>query len=542
MRGFRQREFAFYGQDDWKIRPNLTVNYGLRWEYYGVPFDVHNNFTNLFTDPSSVASEFTFTVVGPGHRSAWDNEYLNFEPRVGFAWDPFKDGKTSVRGAYGIFHDRIYGNLFENSIANPPFQQTYFNPDLSAFNPPVSLTGLPAPPSVPTSATVTDYANGGGFVFPILIDSHLRSPYSENWNFGIQRQLTQSLQVEVEYVGVRGLRLYREVDGNPPQPGLVSALEAFCKNPSNPNGCVDSATESTLTGYDLFLGAEVSSNGSGTADLPFDATNNNVFEDNCCTPGAELDKSIAKSTYDGLQVNVTQRLSHGVQIQGAYTWSHTLDNASDPLDPAGDGTGFSANRSLPRNSFNLNAEYGNSDFDVRHRLSINFIYQPNLGRGRGYMNSGAVGRIMEGWEFSGIATFQTGQPFDIFGYKDDQHTGLSDRPAIVASAALPANHPTLQTGPPLSAFALEPYDQPSNLAQTGSTGPGLISGTRRSSRTRPLRKALNCRSGSSSTISLTIRILASRTTRSLTSEPLVLRTMKLATATAPPERARFSLD
>jgi hypothetical protein len=318
-----------------------------------------------------------------------------------------------------------------------------------------------------------DYADGGGFVFPILIDPHLRSPYSENWNFGIQRQITQSLQLEVEYVGVRGLRLFREVDGNPPQPGLVSALEAYCKTPGNANGCVDTASESTLTGYDLYIGAETSSDGSGTADLPFDAVNNNVFEDNCCSPGAELDKSIGKSFYDGLQVNVTQRLAHGVQIQGAYTWSHTLDNASDPLDPAGDGFISSENRSLPRNSFNLNAEYGNSDFDVRQRLSINFIYQPSIGRGRAYLNSGIVGRVMEGWEVSGIATFQTGQPFDIFGYRDDQHTGLSDRPAIIGSAVLPANHPTLQTGPPLSAFGLEPYDDPSNLSRNRFYGPGV---------------------------------------------------------------------
>ncbi len=459
LRGFRQKEFAFYGQDAWKVRPNLTLNYGLRWEYYGVPFDANDNFTNLFADPSGPAP-FTFTVVGPGHRPAWDNEYANFEPRVGFAWDPFKDGKTSIRGGYGIFHDRVYGNLFENSRGNPPFQEPF------TANPLNSLTGLPAPTTVPTSATVQNFADGGGFVFPILIDPQFHTPYSENWNFGIQRQLTDSLQLEIEYVGVRGLRLFREVDGNPPQPGLVKALEAYCKDPTNAYGCVDSADASTLTSYNLWIGQE-----EGT--LPFDAVNNNAFEENCCTPGADLAKSIAKSSYDGLQINVTQRLSHGIQIQTAYTWSHTLDNASDPLDPAGNGTGSSANRSLPRNSFNLNAEYGNSDFDVRQRLSINFIYQPNIGRGRAYLNSGMVGKVMEGWELSGIATFQTGQPFDIFGYRDDQHTGLSDRPEIIAPAVNPTNHPRLQTGPPLGAFTLEPYDSPSNVSRNRFFGPGI---------------------------------------------------------------------
>ncbi len=458
LRGFRQKETAFYAQDAWKFRPNLTFNYGLRWEYYGVPYDVNNNFTNLFADPSGQAP-FTFSVVGPGARPAWNNEYMNFEPRVGFAWDPFKDGKTSVRGAYGIFHDRVYGNLFEDARGNPPFSEPF------TANPFDALTGLPAPTTVPTSATVVNFADGGGFVYPDLFDPNFHTPYSENWNFGIQRQLTDSLQLEVNYVGVRGLRLFRAVDGNPPQPALVKALETYCKDPNNAFGCVDSATDSTLTSFNLWIGQE-----EGT--LPFDAVTNNAFEDNCCSPGANLNKSIAKSFYDALQVNLTQRMAHGLQLQAAYTWSHTLDNASDPLDPAGDATLLS-NRSLPRNSFDLNAEYGNSDFDVRQRLSINFVYEPNLGKGRGHLNSGLVGKVMEGWELTGITTFQTGVPYDIFGDRDSQHTGLSDRPDVVGPTAIPAGSPRVQIGPPLSAFALADYDTSSNLSRNKFYGPGI---------------------------------------------------------------------
>jgi hypothetical protein len=245
---------------------------------------------------------------------------------------------------------------------------------------------------------------------------------------------------------------------------LVAGLETFCKDPNNAYGCVDSATASTLTSYNLYLGKEF-----GT--LPYDAVNNNAFEENCCTPGAGLNKSIAESYYNGLQVNLTQRFSRGVQIQAAYTWSHSMDNASDPLDPA--GTGSSANRALPRNSFNLRGEYGDSDFDVRQRVSINFVYQPNIGRGRAYLNHGIGGRIMEGWELSGVTTFQTGQPYDIFGYRDDQHTGLSDRPQVIGSTAIPAGSPRIQTGPPLSAFGLSPYDQASNLSRNKFYGPGV---------------------------------------------------------------------
>ena len=135
----------------------------------------------------------------------------------------------------------------------------------------------------------------------------------------------------------------------------------------------------------------------GATLLPFDATNNNAF---AAAPGAYLIKSIAASIYHGLQVNVTQQISHGLQIQGAYTWSHSIDNSSDPLDPA------SGNRGLPRNSFNLQAERGNSDFDVRQRLSLNLSSQPNIGRGRAHLNNGFAGRFIEGWEISGITSFR----------------------------------------------------------------------------------------------------------------------------------------
>ena len=258
--------------------------------------------------------------------------------------------------------------MFENSRANPPFQVPFSSQPLAP------LDGLPAPPTIETTATATNFdpeTGLGGFVYPILIDPHFRSPYSENWNFGIQRQVTDTLQVEVNDSGVRAFRLFRQVDGNPPQPGLVQALETYCKDPNNEFGCVDSATDSTLQSFNLYVGAEL--------DAALRRGENNAFEFNCCTPGAALIKSIAKSYYNALQINVTKQFSHGLYAHGGYTWSHSLDNASDPLDPAGDGTSLSSNRSLPRNSLNLGPEYGNSDFDVRHRFIVDFVYQPSLG-------------------------------------------------------------------------------------------------------------------------------------------------------------------
>ena len=280
LRGFRQREWGAYAQDTWKLMKNLTLSAGLRWEYFGVPFEVNNNLSNLFADASGQAP-FTFTQVGPGTgKTLYANEFRNFEPRLGLAWDPFKNGKTSVRAGYGIFHDRAYGNLVGNAKGNPPFQQTFFTFPCSSQTPGtcVQTTGLTTPTNVPTSPVVTQ----GAFISAALFDPNFKTPYSQNWNVGMQRQLTSSLTLEVNYVGVKGTRLFRVVDGNPPQPGLVSQLVAFCV-PGNPNnhGFLTSASQtfgtadgqcnqSTLSFTNLLLGQEF-------GVLPFDAVNNNAF-------------------------------------------------------------------------------------------------------------------------------------------------------------------------------------------------------------------------------------------------------------------------
>jgi hypothetical protein len=472
VRGFRQREWGAYAQDTWKLLSNLTLSGGLRWEYFGVPFEVNNSLANLFVDASGQAP-FTFTRVGPGTgKTLYANQFDNFEPRIGLAWDPFKDGKTSVRMGYGIFHDRVFGNLVGNAKGNPPFQQSF------AANPFTQTTNLVTPGTVATSPVVTNIdpvTFVGGEIFPTLFDPNFKTPYSQNWNVGIQRQLASSLTLEVNYVGVKGTRLFRVVDGNPPQPGLVSQLVAFCVpgNPNNTGFAVPASTtfgtakgqcnQSTITFANLWLGAEF-------GVLPFDAVNNNAFQTPFSTPGAALNKSIGNSTYNGLQVNLQKRFSHGLQFQGAYTFSHSIDDVNDPL---GDGVA-TGNRSFPRNSFDLAAERGNSDFDIRHRGVVNFIYEPNVGKGRGHLNEGFTGRLLEGWTFTGVISAQTGHPFDIFGNQDSNHTGLSARATIIGSPSQPAGTDKTFTGPALSAFELTPYNVQPNIGKNAFYGPNEV--------------------------------------------------------------------
>ncbi len=491
-RNFRQREFGLFFQDNWKIKSNLTLTYGLRWEYFGVPFEAHGNFSTLFVDPSSTATSFTYTTIGgPSGGQLYPSYWKGFDPRIGIAWDPFKDGKTSVRAGWGIFRDRLYGNIFTDTKDNPPFAQSFSGLVID------SLQNTSTPPPLTTSATITNFDPNtftGGLFFLDQISTKFKTPYSENWNFGIQHEFGKNLQVEVNYVGVNGFRESRELDGNPNQPALISQLEAFCV-PGNPlnTGFGDPAnaqfgtadgqcSQATLQFGALRLGGfPFVLTGAGNGQLvPFNAANNTAFLDPSSLGfGGALIASVAKSRYNGLQVNVTKRYSSGFQIQGAYTWSHSLDNASDSLSPA------AGNRTLPRNSFNLAAEYGNSDFDVRHRLVTNFVYDPNIGRGKGHLSDGVMGRLLEGWEVAGIATFQTGLPYDVFGNIDTQHTGLSDRATLVDRSVLhvaPANpSPTTQvfTGVNVAAFNPDdatimpiPFGAPSNVHRNSFFGPG----------------------------------------------------------------------
>jgi hypothetical protein len=451
---FKQHEVGAFWQDSWKVKSNLTLTYGLRWEWYGVPYEAHGNLSNLFQDSSGPAP-FTFQAVGPGTGHQLFNDYFkNFEPRFGFAWDPFKDGRTSVRGGIGVFSDRIYGNLVSDARGNPPFQPSLFNqPALNlGTGPTAQLQAQLAPGNLTPSPLVPD----GSGIFPDLFDPHIKPPLVVTWNIGVQRQLTQNLTVDVNYVGNHGTRILRVIDGNPPQPALVSQLLAMGVAPE------------TLQFANLYFGAP--------GVLPFNAVNNNAFFDTF------TDQTSGHSWYDGLQLQVTEKAYHGLQIQGSYTYAHALDDSSDPLVPT------VANGNFPVDSFNLRREKGNSGFDTRQRGVINFVYQPNIGRGRGHFAEGLPGRVLEGWQISGIAAWQTGLPYDIFGVADTLHTNFADRVTVVNASALKAV-PSLGrvvpstavfTGYNLAAFNPDdptimpvPFGVPSNLLRNQFTGPGI---------------------------------------------------------------------
>jgi hypothetical protein len=432
-RGIRQHEFNGFVQDTYKVFPNLTVTYGFRYEFNGVPYEVNNLLSTLLVPPDGPAP-FTFTTVGKsgGTSRLYDNDWTGVEPRIAFAWDPFRKGRTSIRAGYGIFHDRVFGQLINMTAEDPPYQQicTQVFINTSPNCPAVTLVPM-SYVQLPGNANFTATVQDGQGILPFLLDRNMELPYSQNWNFGIQQEFFHNLVIETDYVGSKGTRLLRLVDGNPPQPALVTQLAQSLIN----GGVPAQEAYAELQFSCLWFGS--------ACGLPSNAVGNDAFYQ------ADVFNNAAFSTYNAFQANVTKRLSYGFTLNGSYTFSHSIDDASDPLVPT------QGNQSFPRDSLDLRAERGNSDTDVTQRLVMNYTWDLPYGRGHEHYGTGFFGRALGNWQIAGITVFSSGLPFDIFTNIDAQHTGLDSRPDYNPSGTLvPVISPRTQTGPNVGLFSI----------------------------------------------------------------------------------------
>ena len=351
-RGLRQTLFGIYAQDDWRARPNLTLNLGLRYEMTTVITEVQNKLANLITitDPAPhLGSPF---ISNP--------TLHNFEPRVGFALDPFHNGKTAVRGGFGVFDSLPlpYQSFFRIGTAYP-FVNIFQANSLPAGSFYAGAYSLATP-----AASRETY-----------IEQHPKRNYVMQWNFNIQHQLTPSLTATLAYVGSHGVH----------QPFPADDMDIV-------------EPVRTSAGY-LFP----SPVGSGTVLNP-------NFGD---IAGVVYDNS---STYAGLEAGVLKRMSHGVQVQGSFTWGKSLDSGSASL--AGDQFSNSLS-SLPW--YDPKAVHSVSDFNIGHILVINGVWQ--IPSSKSF--SGAAAWITSGWELGSIFTAEDGAPFTATFGTDGDPQGLN---------------------------------------------------------------------------------------------------------------------
>ena len=375
-RDLRQSLFGAYVQDDWRWKPNLTLNLGLRYEMSTVPTEIHGKIANLrnLSDPLPVCG--TVVTGGcSGTGSFFSNPTLkNFEPRLGFAWDPLRTGKMAVRGGAGLFDvlPLPYQFILLTTQSAPFFQYTSLK---------VGDPSLAVPLTFPLVAQA-DITNNK--LRSTYVESNPKRNYVAQWNLNLQYQLTQSLAGMVAYVGSRGVHQPFRVD------------EADLVIPQN-----------TRSGY---VWPQVDALGN-VFTSQCNQLDRNGSDPQQCAPPNPINPAFGsvrgmfyqgRSYFNALELQLVKRMSHGFQVQGTYTWGKSIDTSSATL--AGDAFGNSIS-SL--NYFDMKLTRGLSDFNVGRTLVLNGTWEVPSSKSW----TGPAKWISNGWELGLIFTVSDGVPF-----------------------------------------------------------------------------------------------------------------------------------
>lgn len=456
-RNLRQNDWAFYGGDAWRFRPNLTITYGMRYEYLS-PFNEKNG---LFLEPipgvgqsmeQTLLSNATVGfVAGNSGRRAYNKDLLDLGPNIGIAWDPFHNGKTAIRAGYSIHYvnDDLATAVLNATEGNAGLTSTAGNPDvvatISGGNGLSAASLVSAPPFlIPTTfeanANNVGIVNNAGFG----ISPNLRTPYVQDWNLSVQRAIGWNTSVTVQYLGNHGTGLIRGLDINQViinQNGFLSAFNIARNNCfvsiAAGNGCDPRSTipgTQSLAGtmFDpnspnaLAGGADPGLLGNGTvqnrietgevgdlADIyHVDGFENNIglpfpqgqFTTNDLIRGGDLIENFSSSSYNAGVVKVEHRVSNGLFLQSSYAFSKVIDDAD----------GSQSNFSPLIDNANPRYARGRASFDVTHAFKANFFYELPFGTGHRFGSGGVMNRVVGGWTVSSVFTWQSGAPFSFF--------------------------------------------------------------------------------------------------------------------------------
>lgn len=393
VRGNRSTDYFSFAQDDFRVTNTLTLNLGVRLESSGGNSEVNNILANLHTDVSGAlgggGTGPLGTIVLGGN--AYDRNW-NWAPRVGFAWNPHS-GKLVVRGGYGWAYDYIFGNPITNLRFSAPFVPSITVQQFTGSNTYAQLAAGTAQAQTDAKAAIgTFLATQKNFGSISPVDPNLKNPRADQWNLGVEYEFFRSLLVKAGYVGTKGNQL------------LVSRQINFVNPAVIPAPATDVTDEANRLSQfkNVFVGE--TGNASGTiVNNRLDPRFNTVTQV----------ESAGSSIYHALQVDVIKRLSHGLQFQAAYTYAHAIDNASDVLNVL---VNDSATTQDPRN---LALNRGNSQFDLRHRLSLTHLWELPFFRN----GSGFTAKALGGWAFTGTWSIQSGFKANIFS---GSRRGVSD--------------------------------------------------------------------------------------------------------------------
>jgi hypothetical protein len=431
-----ENNFGFFLQDSYRLTQRLTLNYGLRWDYFGVVGEKNNLLSNVTSlSPATGTGTFVLTQVGqPGLSQLYNPDKKDFAPRVSAAWDVTGKGKTVVRAGFGLFFDAFSQDMV---LGHLPYE-TFFSPG-AAYNPigsaPIYSEGANGGT---ISAGVPVYHNNPGCDFEcdtFAVDRNIKTPYMENYNLNIQQQITSKMVLQVGYVGSQGHRLWRFFDLNQPSATAINQVDLALV-----------AGGGSIT--DFSGAARPFGGGFGPGNL-------------YGTYYLEQQNSTGTSNYNSLQTSFRLTGWHGITSIVNFVWSKSLDNSSD-------GEDFEPNAAQPQDSNNPGLEKAVSNFDLPKRLSWIFNYDvPKMG--------GSMQRLKNGWGFNSTVTVQSGQPFQFNYNGEDDYSGGGggfDRPDVVGPIVQNNHNPYQFVA--LSSFAI-----PCTVTQaTGGAQADCVPGTR----------------------------------------------------------------
>lgn len=447
-------EYDFYFQDTWKIRPNLTLDYGLRWEPKMAPSGGKDS-PILRPDRPIRFGEAPTDQIKFVEGKLFDDEWNNFAPTVGFAWDPFSDGKTSIRANYRLAYDRMNTFITSSAIFPNTPGTTLGISDVSMSSRPNDTGrirfGLPvlAPPASPSVLRQpVPFSTSSLTVF----DPSTRSPKTNQWGLSLQRELGKGFVFEANYIGRHGVGLYGAYD--------VNQVNIFAKD--------------TRFGNETFLDAFNTLRGNSTATSPLinallkgNAANNagsadfrtlfaseltqgsvaaaaqslsqrvvggqrvivqNGFSPSFFQPYSQFTGGIIvldsndSSTYHGMELQITRRVKNGLLMQASYTLAKSLDTRSfDPAFTTAAKTTSATNASpsavnTPFDVTNRRLNYGRSDFDKRHSFQGYAVYNLPFGRSGRFLKDAnpLVNQLVGGWEIASSVILQSGRPFTVY--------------------------------------------------------------------------------------------------------------------------------
>lgn len=450
----RFAELGVFLQDDWRITDRLTMNVGLRYELNTVPYDKSGVQVQPDKPLDGSQGPVSFVPAGPGTDREWfkrDNN--NFAPSVGVAWDPFGDSKTSIRANYRLAYQRLVSwalNVVEQrqpATSVNQFMRAPSDPSIGGADTVLRLNellkGNRRP--LPQSGTTLTVANGVPALNapaeiqrtppnlrnerPLFFDQNIKTPYVQQWVIGVQREFWGRTVVEVNYVGTRGMDLFRMLNVNQmdlESNGFIRDFAAAQRNllrngnsnigePTGNLGRLYGGTIPTSANADIqngnvglvadLLDRRAAGIGLAAAGLP-----DTFFRRNPQFAVAGLGSSSSHSWYNALQMQMVRRFSHGLQIGANYTFARSVDDLSHDTNGAG------TNIIVPSNPKNTNLDKARSDQGVTHVTRAHFIYDLPLGRDRKF-GSGARGllnQIIGGWQVNGILDWSSGFPFSVF--------------------------------------------------------------------------------------------------------------------------------